>query len=335
MDQDNHNLTFGTANANRMVVLSSAKSREAVMEAIRSMRYYASQDCNVRIDFKNDTRPMGSQVMNSGVPGLSINVTDPDAELVTTIEIWGGQVGSATPAAAIKTYTNTASINFTSGDPQNTQPNNTTWYYYAVITQEDGNKAVTAPIWYTRNDMLLPVTLASFRAKYDEVNNRVNLTWTTAQENNSKEFIIEKSGNGTSFEPIGKVNATGYSNKVVNYSFTDEQPLNGNTYYRLQQVDLDERKKASAIVKISINKSFSISFGPNPAYQYLTINIQNNHAPLAIQLTDLNGRLLQQRNLQASSNQVIQLPVSQLPGGMYLLKITGTGGTRTEKVMVK
>jgi hypothetical protein len=335
MDQDNHNMTFGTANANRMVVLSSAKSREAIMEAIRAMRYYASQDCNIRVDFKNMTSPMGSQVTNAGLPSLSLNVTDPDAEAVTSIELWGGEVGTATPASAIKTYANTSAISFTVGNTENIQPNNSTWYYYAVISQEDGNKVVTAPIWYTRSDVTLPVTLTNLRGKYDQLTNKINLTWTTAQESNSKEFVVEKSSNGLLFTAIGTVSAAGNSNRNINYNFTDKEPLNGNNYYRLRQVDLDGRREISPMIKLVVDQGFNITYGPNPVHHTLNLTIQNNHAPVTVQLTDLNGKVLQQRNLPAAGSQTIQLPVTQFAKGIYLMKITGAGSIRTEKVVVE
>jgi hypothetical protein len=334
MDQDNHNMTFGTANANRMVVLTSARSREAIMEAIRGMRYYASQDCNARVDFKNGTQPMGSLVTKAGVPQLSLTVTDPDLEAVSSIELWGGATGAAAPGAALKTGT-LASLSFSSADAQNIQPNNSTWYYYAVITQEDGNKIVTAPIWYTRNDLALPVTLTGLRAKYNENNNQVAVTWTTATESNSKEFVVERSSNGVDFTPIGTVAAAGNSNRLINYSFTDVRPLSGNNFYRLHQVDLDGRAQNSPVVKVVISQGLYVSFGPNPARQFVTINIENNRGPVAVQLTDLNGRVIQQRNLPATAAQTIQLPVSQLPKGIYLLKVTSTEGIMTEKIMVE
>jgi hypothetical protein len=335
MDQDNHKMTFGTSNSNRMVVLSPAKSREALMESIRSMRYYASQDCNMRIDFKNGgTHPMGSQVSSAGVPQLSMVVTDLDGEAVTTIQLWGGEVGGSVPATPVKTYT-TSSFTFSASDIENIQPNNTTWYYYAIVTQEDGNRAVTSAIWYTRNDMTLPVTLTTFRAKYDESSNKVNLTWTTAQESNSKEFIVERSNDGVNFTAIGNVKAAGNSNRPINYTFADAQPFAGNNYYRLQQIDFDGRRATTGIVKVTIGQNFYLTYGPNPATESLTINIQNNHAPLLIQLTDLNGRLLQQRNLPAANNQTVRLPVNNLAKGVYLLKIAGSDMTKTEKIIVK
>jgi hypothetical protein len=335
MDQDNHNMTFGTANANRMVVLSPTRSREGIMEAIRSMRYYASQDCNTRVDFRSGGQPMGSLINSAGVPQLSLTVTDPDMEAVTAIELWGGPTGSTTPVAPIITATNAATFSFTSSDAQNVQPDTSTWSYNVVITQEDGNKIVTAPIWYTRNDLTLPITLTSLKARYIEDNNEVAITWSTSQESNSKAFVVERSGNGTNFTAIGTVAAAGNSNRPLNYSFTDKQPLMGSNYYRLRQVDLDGEAHNSGIVKVVIGKGLYVSYGPNPASQFLSINIQNNKGPITVQLTDLNGRLLQQRSLPATATQTIQLPVNRLSKGMYLLKVTSTEGIMTEKIMIQ
>jgi hypothetical protein len=335
MDQDNHKMTFGTSNSNRLVVLSAGRTREAIMEAVRSMRYYASQDCNVQVNFNSNNQPMGSQLANSGVPSLAMTVTDPDGESVTSIELWGGATGAAVPATAIRTYTSTNTFTFNSGDAQNVQPDNSIWYYYAVITQEDGNKIVTSPIWYSRNDAVLPITLTNLRARYNEDDKVVVVTWATAQESNSKEFVVERSGDGTSFTAIGKVAAAGNSNRPLNYSFTDPDPLQGNNYYRLRQVDLDGDARNSGIVKVMIGNRLFVSYGPNPARQVLNVNIQNNKGPVTVQLTDINGRLLQQRNLPATAAQTVQLPVNHLSKGMYLLKVTSTEGIMTEKIMIQ
>ena len=333
MDQDNHYMTFGTANSNRMVVLASTRTREALMEAIKSMRYYASNDCNMVVDFKNGSNPMGSQVTNAGVPSLLLTVTDPDLETTSSIELWGGEVGAAAPSAAIRTYS-TGSFSFTSADAQNTQPNNTTWYYYAVVTQEDGNKAVTAPIWYTRNDAVLPVTLTSFRGEYDRPANKVYLTWLTAQESNSKEFIIERSNDGRTYAAIGKVAAAGNTNQTTTYSYTDAQPVYGVNYYRLKQVDIDEKAVLSGVVKIVTDNSGGFVAGPNPAHSTVTVYRQGNSEPVRIDLMDVNGKLIKQLSM-AGTIPSATINVSSFSKGIYLLRLTTTKGIQTEKVMVE
>lgn len=333
MDQDNHYMTFGTANSNRMVVLSSTRTREGLMEAIRSMRYYASNDCNLQLDFKNNNKPMGSQVVNAGVPNLLLNITDPDAETTTAIELWGGEVGAAAPGAALKTGSGN-SLSFTAGDANNLQPDNTTFYYYAVVTQEDGNKAVTSPIWYTRNDAILPVTLTSFKGDYDRNGNKVYLTWNTTQETNSKEFIVERSNDGRTYTAIGKVAAAGNSNHPANYNFTDEQPVYGVNYYRLKQVDIDGKATLSGIVKIITDKQGGFIAGPNPAHSTVTVYRQNNTEPVRIELMDVNGRLIKQVSMGAATAST-PINVKGLGKGIYLLQLITSKGKYTEKILVQ
>lgn len=179
----------------------------------------------------------------------------------------------------------------------------------------------------------LPVRLSGFTAT--RKNDQVILNWKTTQENNSQEFIVERSADDVHFIPIGKVKAAGNSSVTTRYAFTDAQPLQGNNFYRLNQVDLDGRSEWSAIVKVMMGKNFSFCFGPNPVTNTLTINIQNNSGPLTIQLTDLNGRLLGQRRLPASTSQTTGFSVSNLAKGVYLLKIAGNEGIKTEKIIVK
>ena len=66
------------------------------------------------------------------------------------------------------------------------QPNNSNYYYFAIITQADGNKIVTAPIYYTRSDVALPLNLLTFTATYNKDNKTGELLWTTAAEVNTQ-----------------------------------------------------------------------------------------------------------------------------------------------------
>jgi hypothetical protein len=203
-----------------------------------------------------------------------------------------------------------------------------------VVTQEDGNKAVTAPIWYTRNDVALPVTLISFRGAFDRPVNKVYLTWTTAQESNSKEFIVERSNDGRTYVAIGQVAAAGNTNQPTTYGYTDAQPIYGVNYYRLKQVDIDEKAVLSGVVKIVTDNSGGFVAGPNPAHSSVTLYRQGNSEPVRIDLMDVNGKLLKQLKM-AGSTPSVTINVSGLSKGIYLLKLTSAKGIQTEKVMVE
>ncbi|MEL6944906.1 MAG: hypothetical protein AAFO82_19800, partial [Bacteroidota bacterium] len=85
---------------------------------------------------------------------------------------------------------------------------------------------------------VLPVELIDFKA-IAERGTGVWLKWATASEINSDVFLIEKSQDGNIFKEIGKLKAAGNSFKKLDYSYLDENPFEGNNYYRLKQVDLD------------------------------------------------------------------------------------------------
>ena len=341
MDGDNHYLTFGRQSTNRMVVLASSKSRADVTSAIRAMRFYASNDCNVHVDYKCFSSVMGSQLTHAGVPSITIDITDADAgETVSTVELWGGLVGSSVPSAPIKTFSGSSSVIFNSTDPQNVQPDNSTYYYYSIITQSTGAKTVTSPIWYTRNDAALPVTLINFNALYKKSENTTWLTWSTAQEINSKSFIIERSvDGGRSFVTIGMVNAAGSTIRTTNYEFTDLAPVSGINLYRLREVDIDNRIQYSRVVSISTgDRSINYySIYPSPAHDFTYINSTSsikNH--IHVQLVDLEGKILKNAEGNVSVSAPFRLDINGISKGLYFITTSSDDGSHsTSKILVQ
>ena len=84
---------------------------------------------------------------------------------------------------------------------------------------------------------ILPVELISFQA--NSINGYVELSWTTASEQNSKEFIIERGTAVNDFVRIGSKQASGSSNGLKHYRYSDQKAGTGRVYYRLKQVDFD------------------------------------------------------------------------------------------------
>lgn len=337
IDQDNHYMTFGTINRNRTVVLATEKTRAGIMDALRNMRFYASEDCNAKLDYKSGTQPMGSSIVSSGQPSLTLSVTDPDAgESVSSIEIWGAQAGSGSNATLIKSYTSLSSISFTSSDPENVQPNNTTWYYFAIVTQGDGNKMVTAPIWYSRSDISLPVTLIDFTAEYKKANGNVVLSWSTAQEINSKEFIVERStDDGRTWSVIGTVAAAGSSNGWRRYQLPDASPLKGTNLYRLKQIDLNNSFRYSAIERIRIGSKNDFFVYPNPSNGLVYINSSVNADNILVSVHDVNGKEVLNSTYHVTSGATVRMDLSSFTEGIYFIHITGKNSSAVQKLVIK
>ena len=84
------------------------------------------------------------------------------------------------------------------------------------------------------------------------------LTWSTAFEEDSQLFLIEKSVDGTTFESIGNVDAAGKSKAIKNYNFLDIMTKTDRAYYRLKQVDTDGSFSYSDI--LTVNRKFKNNF---------------------------------------------------------------------------
>lgn len=77
------------------------------------------------------------------------------------------------------------------------------------------------------------------------------LTWSTRQERNTQVFQLEKSNDGISFTPIGRITAAGQSDSTLQYQFLDISATQGRNYYRLRLIDTDERFHLSDIIVVN------------------------------------------------------------------------------------
>ncbi len=83
----------------------------------------------------------------------------------------------------------------------------------------------------------LPIKLIYFTAKLNS--DIVNLDWATAAEVNNNFFTIERSADGEHFESLFTKPGAGNSTTNLYYSASDENPLQGFSFYRLKQTDYD------------------------------------------------------------------------------------------------
>ena len=111
----------------------------------------------------------------------------------------------------------------------------------------------------------IPVELESFIASVKDKN--INLNWITATELNNSGFDIEKSIDNLTWNKIGFVIGKGTTTEKSYYSFEDNNPVNGKSYYRLKQIDYDGTFTYSNIVAIEFGMPVNFSLEqnyPNP-----------------------------------------------------------------------
>lgn len=145
VDHDNHFLTFGRMASSRTVVLATSLDRNLIMEAYREMRFYASADWNVQVTFTINGYPMGKRINTKKAATIKAVVKDPDAsDSIASIKLMYGQPGTNALSTELdRSATNTL-------EHTHNAPKGKVFYYYLEITQSDGDKIYTSPIWVHR-----------------------------------------------------------------------------------------------------------------------------------------------------------------------------------------
>lgn len=179
----------------------------------------------------------------------------------------------------------------------------------------------------------LPVTLLSFTAKPE--GDRVQLAWSTTSELNAQRFIVERSTDLAEYVPIGEIAAKGTTNSRQNYSLTDIQPLPGNNYYRLRQIDHDGTsqvfKPVAAVV--SVDDVAAVVY-PNPA-DPARIHLRLwNTGDGAVRLLTQGGQYLESRIVR-SLDGVDLVPQHPLQTGVYLVEVQAGDQKIVRKVLIR
>lgn len=115
----------------------------------------------------------------------------------------------------------------------------------------------------------LPIELISFRANFQQ--DKVKLSWVTANEINNEYFTVQHSMDGVSFQNVLEINGAGNSNSILSYFTSHDQPRRGINYYRLMQTDYDGTSSFSNIEAVEIfNKKINVY--PNPVINEVNIS---------------------------------------------------------------
>ena len=184
---------------------------------------------------------------------------------------------------------------------------------------------------------VVPVALLNFDAAPHT--NSIVLNWSTSFENNNKGFFIERSIDGTRFEPITWMNGKINSNIISRYSYTDYwvQP-NVVYYYRLRQKDTDNNEKLSDTRQAIIKGKGKLlaTINPNPASEAITVFVSGANGKATMSLFDATGRRVKNwKNQNPSLGRGCRLKRQGIAAGVYTLSIYTGKQTITEKVVVK
>jgi hypothetical protein len=154
----------------------------------------------------------------------------------------------------------------------------------------------------------LPIELISFKGNVLE-DNKVQLVWSTASEEDNKEFQIEHSTDGLTWNTIDFIQGAGTTSTIRNYKYIHDKPSQGDNYYRLKQIDYSGKINITIIIVVKVLSKLKVY--PNP----------------------VGGNFINYFFM----GEVHQLDISQYPTGLnnYILKIPAGSDTTISFIKVK
>ncbi len=186
----------------------------------------------------------------------------------------------------------------------------------------------------------LPVELLSFDAIAQP--GHVDLKWVTASEQDNQEFIVERSADAASFEAVLHVPGAGNSSSLLAYADIDPDPLQGTSYYRLRQVDIDGVSTLSNVVAVHYDPAMDLGLTvyPNPTSgqgTWLMLPAGGVAGQYSLEVRDAAGRLVASRT-QAMTGLETSLELPSMDGiapGTYTVHLQGDAAGRSARFILQ
>lgn len=187
------------------------------------------------------------------------------------------------------------------------------------------------------NDNTLPFTSLKFTG--ERVGNANQLKWTVTNEIDVISYELQRSNDAVSYKAVGMIpsKATATVSASLNYSFTDNNSITGDGYYRLKQIAKDGSISYSSVVLIKGMKVTGIVVGnvyPNPAKEVLNVLIASSaNKTVTINIFNVNGQLVMKINKTiANGDNNVKLSISNMAAGNYNMVVTDANGDKSNTI---
>ena len=176
----------------------------------------------------------------------------------------------------------------------------------------------------------LPVELLDFKATCLE-DNTVQIDWSTASENNSSHFEVRKSLDGYTWNTLETVSAAGNSTELLEYSVLDRSLNKGNTYYRLNQIDIDGKSELFDVVNTNCDEEINtnlLNAYPNPSSTefFVDFNSENIEGKGELTVVDVRGVVVYSKTISIEKgNNFFTVDDLKVLEGVYYINLQSDG----------
>ncbi len=187
---------------------------------------------------------------------------------------------------------------------------------------------------------ILPVNLINFTAT--QIDKRVQINWTTADEDNLSGFEIFRSENGNDFEMVSEIKVKTSSNNIKYYEQVDDAILKLGLpiiYYKLKILNNDGSFQWSSTVKLNFSKNYfesDVLIFPNPCTDYINVELKElSETNFKIEIIDVYGKIVMAFSNQMLNFKTFKIDVNELETGIYFLNLEVEGEVKLSNKFVK
>ena len=183
---------------------------------------------------------------------------------------------------------------------------------------------------------VLAVRITQFSVAEGTQNGTAVLHWNTEFATNAqcKTMVGERSGDGVGFAAIHQMDCS-VTGPVGRHSFTDEKPLKGKNYYRINVVNRNNQSIYSSIQSIDFISALAIDILNNPVTHRLQVAI---YAPAAVTarytIADSAGHIVINNILQLhKGTNPLNVALTGVAAGMYIFNLQADNNQLSKKFL--
>ncbi len=167
-----------------------------------------------------------------------------------------------------------------------------------------------------------------FQAVLSREGRTVDLTWAKNFGTRNDHFIVERSLDGQTFEPLGTLDAYQTNDAVQVFSFFDPKPAPGTNYYRIRLVLLSGTELLSEVRQVRLHPLNDLPFllYPNPASDKVFVDLRDYpQGAVEIELVNSLGETLRRIDLHQAPESPLTLDLDGLLNGHYVVWVRSEG----------
>ena len=150
--QDNHKPNWGSANDSRTAIFSKSLTYEDIYDSMRKMLTYGTEDKDLILKFWANDKPTGSIIYDAEKVYFNIELLETQDDKIETVYIYDKNG----IYEEIKVNSNEFNYSF------EIEPESGYEFYYLIIKEADGERAVSTPIWIQSSNKTYLFNLTAF-----------------------------------------------------------------------------------------------------------------------------------------------------------------------------